>query len=685
VIDIDALYYLLCCLKLLILNDECLETAAKDNRGFLSYCLEKLLVPHIWKILALGHGHLNESCVPLLLHALSYEPGKTALWNILERDFSSTHWKVRSSAGTRVIALFSLLKAKLIKNNYNVLSVLAYAFLNLITSIEDIEPTVSQKAMCSLETLGDASFKTVMCALEFQFDTVISDRSIILHRLSKLYTILLRNNSTIKILSWEFFLNRFDTLSIESQISMEESGELISPQSIGGFNTESEHFIRKLNQIRFAMARTDSIKPISSSLRLSAYQKRTTTAVNNLLNDKIETDSIGSFAPTDYDDSDKSTLQLLANLLMKFMMKDDQNQVNDDRIMLKQQNVVIRHLCSLLGYNQTNRQFISLPSKIRRCPVFYAFLSNLPKVLDYNFNFGTILLPFFLAFLQFSTCSNATMQFYEHISASNTLGRIDPSLRDSWLMILIIILYKYQYNNYATTIQHLTRIAMNTILSHYHQCETPLFGVNAGGLSGRITPKVAGSRRGSSRPFDDIREIELNELGTKYDGDGDTQSESASIAEHKRFRLLSPPKKVKPKLYKPEIECFDEPLTIRQTEENTGTPGRSYTGFLKSLFTSGNAAAGAATSATPGTATSMSSMTPTEKLTELDVKGIKGRSLTKENRNENQINFLGVKELSRVVYSAERGKLETVLLKPSSGSTSAAATSATGTKGLFVF
>lgn len=52
---------------------------------------------------------------------------------------------------------------------------------------------------------------------------------------------------------------------------------------------------------------------------------------------------------------------------------------------------------------------------------------------------------------------------------------------------------------------------------------------------------------GSSRPFDDIREIELNELGARYDVEGDTQSESASIAEHKRFRLLSPPKKVKPK------------------------------------------------------------------------------------------------------------------------------------------
>ncbi|CAF1634464.1 unnamed protein product, partial [Adineta steineri] len=656
IIDIDALYYLLCCLKLLILNDECLETAAKDNRGFLSYCLEKLLVPHIWKIFALGHGHLNECCVPLLLHALNYEPGKTALWNILERDFSSAHWKVRSSAGTRVIALYSLLKPKLIKNNYNVLSVLAYAFLNLITSIEDVEPTVSQKAMCSLETLGDASFKTVMCALEFQFDTVINDRSIILHRLSKLYTILLRNNSTIKILSWEFFLNRFDTLSIESQISMEESGELISPQSIGGFNTESEHFIRKLNQIRFAMAKTDSIKPISSSIRVPSHQRRTTTTVprqTNVTSDKVETDSIGSFLSPETENSDRSTLQLLVNLLMKFMMKDDQNQVNDDRIMLKQQNVVIRHLCSLLGYNQTNRTFINLPSKIRRSSVFHAFVSNLPKVLDYNFSLGTVLLPFFLSFLQFSTCSNASIQFYEHIAASNTLGRIDPSLRNSWLMILIIILYKYQYTTFAVTIQHLTRIAMNTILSHYHQCETPPFGVTGGGgLSGRITPKVAGSRRGSSRPFDDIREIELNELGAaRYDLDGDTQSESTSIAEHKRFRLLSPPKKVKPKLYKPEIECFDEPLTIRQTEENIGSSGRSYTGFLKSLFTSSgpSGTTSAAINTSPGVAPSLSSTVPTDKLTDIDIKGGKG-----------------VKELSRVVYSAERGKLETVLLKPGS-------------------
>jgi hypothetical protein len=63
-------------------------------------------------------------------------------------------------------------------------------------------------------------------------------------------------------------------------------------------------------------------------------------------------------------------------------------------------------------------------------------------------------------------------------------------------------------------------------------------------------------------------------------------------------------------------------------------------------------------------------MVPTEKLTEIDTKGIKGNNnyciqLDNKQFNENKY-FIGAKELSRVVYSAERGKLETVLLKPGS-------------------
>jgi hypothetical protein len=72
-------------------------------------------------------------------------------------------------------------------------------------------------------------------------------------------------------------------------------------------------------------------------------------------------------------------------------------------------------------------------------------------------------------------------------------------------MIQIIILCKVNlfyknnkniyFKNFCIDIQYLTRIVMNIILSRYHQCETPSFDVPSDGLSGRITSKIAGSRR----------------------------------------------------------------------------------------------------------------------------------------------------------------------------------------------
>lgn len=60
-----------------------------------------------------------------------------------------------------------------------------------------------------------------MC-LETQFDTVIVDRPMVLQSLYQLHNSL----SDRKILSWDFFLNRFDTLFIEAQISLERSGDI---------------------------------------------------------------------------------------------------------------------------------------------------------------------------------------------------------------------------------------------------------------------------------------------------------------------------------------------------------------------------------------------------------------------------------------------------------------------------
>lgn len=61
--------------------------------------------------------------------------------------------------------------------------------------------------------------------LEFQFDAVISDRAMILHCMHLLSNILPGSD----ILTWEFFLARFDSLSLEAQIDLESTGDLSCP------------------------------------------------------------------------------------------------------------------------------------------------------------------------------------------------------------------------------------------------------------------------------------------------------------------------------------------------------------------------------------------------------------------------------------------------------------------------
>jgi len=80
------------------------------------------------------------------------------------------------------------------------------------------------------------SFQCICQCLEFQFDAVISDRAMILHCMH-----LLANTLTSQpILSWDFFLARFDSLSLEAQIDLEATtGDLTFPTgrglSVGGW------------------------------------------------------------------------------------------------------------------------------------------------------------------------------------------------------------------------------------------------------------------------------------------------------------------------------------------------------------------------------------------------------------------------------------------------------------------
>lgn len=162
------------------------------------------------------------------------------------------------------MAIAQHMKPKNIRANCNIFSSLSFAFASMIFSINDIEPAVSQKAVTYLETLSDQAVRSIVACFELQFDCVIADRPILLRVLSKFYTSLLSTSTRQQsaVLTWEFFMQRFNTLSIEHQFVT----NVLSPVDISGVSSTNNNFQRKINIAKFALKRSDVVKSISEDL-----------------------------------------------------------------------------------------------------------------------------------------------------------------------------------------------------------------------------------------------------------------------------------------------------------------------------------------------------------------------------------------------------------------------------------
>src|SRR5690606_34506393 len=137
-------------------------------------------------------------------------------------------------ASSKCIAIAQHLKPKQIKPNCNIFSSLALAFSNLVLSIDDIEPLVSQKTITKLDTLSDQAVKSILLCFELHFDCVIGDRLFLLKIINKFYSCMLaistsKANSSC-MLTWEFFLQRFNSIAMEAQLV----GDILSPVDISG-------------------------------------------------------------------------------------------------------------------------------------------------------------------------------------------------------------------------------------------------------------------------------------------------------------------------------------------------------------------------------------------------------------------------------------------------------------------
>ncbi|XP_016328167.1 protein unc-79 homolog [Sinocyclocheilus anshuiensis] len=508
----DILFNMLSCLKILCLHGECLYHARKDQPQFLAYIQEKMLIPSLWSMLRSEFCQLASLAVPQLLHALALSHAADIFWRLVDSSFNSQDWKIRFEAVERVAVLCRFLDMGSVTKSHVLKYSLAHAFCCFLASIEDVNPAVATRARLLLDSIKRPALQGLCLCLDFQFDTVVRDRPVILSKLLLLHSL----RQEIPALSWEFFVNRFETLSLEAQLHLDCNKEFPFPTTITAVRTNvanlSDAAMWKIRRARFARNRQKSVRSLRESVKGSSGSKRTFSLPETLCNklplrlirqeqsapilgNMFEKVLTGESSPPE-DDSvikdllpedagiDHQTVHQLIMVLMKFMAK-DKSSAEADIGSAKAFNTVKRHLYVLLGYDQQMGCFMITPQKMRSSTCFNAFIAGIARVMDYNIGMGKQLLPLVVQVLKYCTCPQLRPNFQEPPRCS--LWALRPHTRQMWLKALLVILYKYPYREMDMSkevVLHLIHITINTLNAQYHSCRShvstgPLYSDNS--------------------------------------------------------------------------------------------------------------------------------------------------------------------------------------------------------------
>ncbi|XP_023036491.1 protein unc-79 homolog isoform X4 [Drosophila willistoni] len=510
----EILYYVLQCLNTMALHGDALTKAAREHRGFFIWCQENLLIKNLWELCNAEHSHICQVGVPLLLHCITLSYGSDVFWRVVQEAFHDVDWRVRFTAVERVTVITRFMDSTPLRSEVGLQTALATAFCHLIASMDDINVYVAQRATLYIGTIHDTAIRSLLFCLESQFDLFIVDRPVVLQSVYQLHNSL----SDRKMLGWEFFLNRFDTLFVEAQINLEKCGDISYLRDLRNSDNGSEALSAKIQKAREALSQSDTsgsmAKTLSASFGTKWPYKRTMSAPASMaprqdskfvpekekiysrqvsapilkrktsrfgldghihslggLNDE---NLIGLLSRiTELEESDRETIHLLVFMLMQFMSRTDQAFPSEDKPMSKTQNIVLKHLFLLLGHNQIDKTFHTTPECLRVSAVFNAFLANLPQVLDQNHLIGGLILPSVMQIILYAPSPTQTSgESYQNIVFNYSLWHLEQYPRRNWLFTLLVVLYKYSYTQPPLSgyVISAIRLIMNSLRGHFHQC-----------------------------------------------------------------------------------------------------------------------------------------------------------------------------------------------------------------------
>lgn len=232
----------------------------------------------LWELCNAEHSHICQVCVPLLLHCITLPLGSDVFWRVVQEAFHDVDWRVRFTAVERVTVITRFMDSTPLRSEVGLQTALATAFCHLIASMDDINVYVAQRATLYIGTIHDTAIRSLLFCLESQFDLFIVDRPVVLQSVYQLHNSL----SDRKLLGWDFFLNRFDTLFVEAQINLEKCGDISYLRDLRNSDNGSEALSAKILKAREALSQSDTsgsmAKTLSASFGTKWPYKRTMSA-----------------------------------------------------------------------------------------------------------------------------------------------------------------------------------------------------------------------------------------------------------------------------------------------------------------------------------------------------------------------------------------------------------------------
>ncbi|VDL19536.1 unnamed protein product [Hymenolepis diminuta] len=365
-----------------------------------------------------------------------------------------------------------------------VLNAIAHLFSRLIGSLDDYSSVVAQRSSYHLNGLDDSALSCCIQCMEYHFDTIAADRTLILQRMQQL-SFALPNR---QIFTWGFFIDRFGILSIGAQIAGKENPDIDSVTDLNNMNKRGDIFQQQFNRAVFAASGARMLPSLTGSLHkfyaeendkenktgelklppkvIFKYSEEhgsdrvsPSAEINHIIGENRRSrpsvikltgffpggpgstefmDSANKFLSSlqlklDQEGSDRGALHQWVRLLLRFMAtvdmeggsqgsKSRRGAPTDELRDKKALSKVQRHLALLLGY--ADQAFNIPPYKLRTSTVFHAFISHVADVLDRNPHMGSCILHQTLMVLQ--VCASPQRYANDCQAPNFTLRLLEP-------------------------------------------------------------------------------------------------------------------------------------------------------------------------------------------------------------------------------------------------------------------